>query len=58
MSGQTIDDLKKKIETTNKPASMELPGTKLAIATTVKTSLVRAFNVLGFIEGLRPEIEG
>jgi len=57
MSGQTIDDLKKKIETTNKPASMELPGTKLAIATTVKTSLVRAFNVLGFIEGSDPKLK-
>ena len=56
-SGQTIDDLKKKIESTNKPASMDLPGTKLAIATTVKTSLVRAFNVLGYIEGSDPKLK-
>jgi len=56
-SGQTIDDLKKKIESTNKPASMDLPGTKLTIDTTAKTSLVRAANIIGYIEGSDPKLK-
>jgi hypothetical protein len=50
-TGQTIDDLKKKIESTLKPASMDIPGAKMTIATTSKTSLVRGTNVIGVIEG-------
>jgi len=63
-TGQTIDDLKKKIETTDKqgkivliPASMDLPGTKVTISTTAKTSLVRGINVLGIIEGSDPKLK-
>ena len=56
-TGQTIDDLKIKIETANKPASMDLPGTKVTISTTAKTSLVRAINVLGMIEGSDPKLK-
>ena len=50
-SGQKIDDLKQKIDTTLKPASLELPGTRLSITTTAKTNLVTCRNVIGFIEG-------
>jgi len=56
-TGQTIDDLKKKIETTNKPASMDVPGAKLTIATTSKTALVRGTNVIGVIEGSDPKLK-
>jgi hypothetical protein len=56
-TGQSIDDLKKKIETTNKPASMDLPGTKVTVSTTAKTSLVRAINVVGMIEGSDPKLK-
>jgi len=63
-TGQTIDDLKKKIESTDKqgksvlaPASMLLPGTKVTISTTAKTSLVRGINVLGMIEGSDPKLK-
>ncbi len=63
-TGQTIDDLKKKIETTDKqgkivltPASIDLPGTKVTISTTAKTSLVRGINVLGIIEGSDPKLK-
>ncbi len=53
-SGQTLEDLKKKIETTWKPASLELPGTRLTIESTVKAQLVRGINVVGAIEGSDP----
>jgi hypothetical protein len=56
-TGQTIDGLKKKIETTMKPASMEVPGAKMTIATTAKTALVRCTNVLGIIEGSDPVLK-
>ena len=56
-TGQTIDDLKKKIESTMKPVSMDLPGAKMTIATTAKTALVRGINVLGVIEGSDPKLK-
>jgi hypothetical protein len=56
-TGQTIDDLKKKIESTTKPASMAVPGAKVTIATTAKTALVRGTNVLGVIEGSDPKLK-
>jgi Peptidase family M28 len=56
-TGQTIDDLKKKIESTMKPASMDLPGAKMTIATTAKTALVRGTNVIGMIEGSDPKLK-
>jgi Zn-dependent M28 family amino/carboxypeptidase len=56
-TGQTIDELKKKIETTSKPASMDLPGAKVTITTTSKTALVRGTNVLGIIEGSDPKLK-
>jgi len=63
-TGQTIDDLKKKIETKDlkgkfvlMPASMDLTGTKITISTTAKTSLVRALNVVGYIEGSDPVLK-
>lgn len=56
-TGQTIDDLKKKIESTMKPASMDVPGTKMTVTTTAKTALVRGTNVLGIIEGSDPKLK-
>ncbi len=56
-AGQTIDDLKKKIESTMKPASMDIPGAKMTIATTAKIALVRGTNVLGVIEGSDPKLK-
>ncbi len=56
-SGQTIDDLKQKIETTSKPASMELPGTRLTVTSTSKAELVRSQNVLAYIEGSDPKLK-
>ena len=56
-TGQTIDDLKAKIDATLKPASMAVAGAKLTIATTAKTALVRGTNVLGLIEGSDPALK-
>jgi len=56
-TGQTIDGLKAKIESTMKPASMDVPGAKMTIATTAKTALVRGTNVLGIIEGSDPTLK-
>jgi hypothetical protein len=56
-TGQTIDDLKAKIESTMKPSSMSVPGAKVTIATTAKTALVRGTNVLGIIEGSDPKLK-
>ena len=56
-TGQTIDDLKRKIESTMKPASFDIPGAKMTIATTATTRLVRGANVLGVIEGSDPELK-
>jgi hypothetical protein len=63
-TGQTIDDLKNKIETKDKkgkivliPVSIELPGTKVTISTTAKTALIRGINVLGMIEGSDPKLK-
>jgi hypothetical protein len=56
-TGQTIDDLKKKIESTMKPASMDVLGAKMTITTKSKTALVRGTNVLGIIEGSDPKLK-
>ncbi len=56
-AGLKIEDLQKKIEDTFKPASMELPGTKLTISTTAKAALVRSANVLAYIEGTDPVLK-
>ncbi len=56
-TGQTIDELKKRIETTRKPASMDLAGARMTVATTSKTALVQCRNVIGVIEGSDPELK-
>jgi len=56
-TGKTIDELKAQIEKTYQPASADLAGTKVTMTTTAKTSLVRAFNVLGYIEGSDPKLK-
>jgi hypothetical protein len=56
-SGLKIDDLKNKIESSNKPASLEIPGTRLTLSTTLKTALVRGQNVLGYVEGSDPVLK-
>ncbi len=56
-TGKTIDDLQKEIETTNRPASVDLSDTKVTVSTTAKTGLIRALNVIGYIEGSDPKLK-
>lgn len=56
-TGKTIDELKQAIEKTYKPASRELPGTRVSITSTVKANLVRTMNVIGYIEGSDPQLK-
>jgi hypothetical protein len=56
-SGKTIDELKTSIETSMKPASMEISGTQLTIESTATVKLVKCANVLGMIEGSDPELK-
>jgi hypothetical protein len=55
--GQRVDDLKKKIDTTFKPASLELAATRLTITTTSTSSLVRCRNVVACLEGGDPNLK-
>jgi hypothetical protein len=56
-TGKTIDELKAQIETAKKPASMDLAGSRITLTTTAKTGLVRATNVIGYIEGSDPTLK-
>lgn len=56
-TGKTIDDLKRSIETSLKPASMDLSGAKITIESTATVKLVKCVNVLGMIEGSDPELK-
>ena len=56
-TGSKLDDLQKKIEATLKPASLVVPGTKLTLATTAKTALVKSMNVIGCVEGSDPALK-
>ncbi|MDH4197485.1 MAG: M28 family peptidase, partial [Candidatus Aminicenantes bacterium] len=56
-AGMKLEDLKKKIETTGKPASMVIPGATLTIATTLKSEFVRGMNVVGVVEGSDPKLK-
>ncbi len=56
-TGKTIDELKQTIEKTYKPASRDLPGTKVSISTTVKANLVRTMNIIGYLEGSDPQLK-
>jgi hypothetical protein len=56
-TGQTIDDLKAKIDAAYKPASTDIAGAKVTIAATAKTALVRGTNIIGYIEGSDPKLK-
>lgn len=57
-SGQSVDSLKAKIESRQKPASFEIAGGKLAIRTTADTErLLRCHNVLGLVTGSDPRLK-
>jgi hypothetical protein len=57
MVDQNVETLKGKIEETIQSHSMALPGVTLTIENEVETKLVNSMNVLGYIEGLEPELK-
>jgi Zn-dependent M28 family amino/carboxypeptidase len=56
-AGMKLEDLKKKIETSKKPASREIPGALVTMTSTLKTQMVRGINVVGVIEGSDPALK-
>ena len=56
-SGKTLDELKKSIETAYQPVSRDIPGAKAIIDTTATSRLIRAKNVIGYIEGSDPKLK-
>jgi hypothetical protein len=56
-AGRTLDDAKKTIDEGKKPASFDIPGATLTIASTLKTQTARGINVVGMIEGSDPALK-
>jgi len=56
-AGTTIEGLIKKIQTTRKPASLDVPATRLTLQAQAKTSLVKAGNVIAVLEGSDPKLK-
>jgi hypothetical protein len=56
-AGMTLEDLKKNIEMSKKPASREIPGTFITMTSTLKTQTIRGINVVGVIEGSDPALK-
>jgi len=56
-AGLKLEDLKKKIEASKKPVSLDVAGASVTMASTVKTQVIRGINVVGMIEGSDPELK-
>ena len=56
-AGMKLEDLKKKIEASKKPASLEIPGTFVTMTSSLKTQTIRGINVVGVIEGSDPALK-
>lgn len=56
-AGRTLEAAKKKIDDAKKPASFDVPGVALTIASTLKTQMARGINVVGMIEGSDPALK-
>lgn len=53
-----LEDIKKKIETSKKSASLEVPGAFITMTSTLKTTTIRGINVVGVLEGSDPTLKG
>jgi hypothetical protein len=56
-AGLKLDDLKKRIEASKKPASLAIPEAFVTMTSTLKTQTIRGINVVGVIEGSDPELK-
>ncbi len=57
-AGMKLDDMKKKIEASKKPASIDVPGAFVTLTSTLKTTTIRGINVVGVLEGSDPTLRG
>ncbi len=57
-AGKTAEGLKKSIDEAKKPASFDVPGASLTVASSLKTQMARGINVVGMIEGSDPALKG
>jgi hypothetical protein len=57
-AGMKLDDIKKRIEASKKPASLEVPGAFVTMTSTLKTTTIRGINVVGVLEGSDPSLKG
>ena len=56
-TGQTLDGLRRRIDSTGRPASFPLPGALLRVRNAVKTEIVNGKNILGVIAGSDPVLK-
>jgi len=56
-AGMKLEDIKKNIETSKKPASRDIPGAFVTMTSTLKTQTIRGINVVGVIEGSDPDLK-
>jgi len=56
-AGTKLEDIKKKIESSRKPASLEIPGAVVTMTSTLKTTTIRGINVVGVLEGSDPALK-
>ena len=56
-TGYTLEELQKKIDSTEKPFSFELKNKAVSIIQKVKTEVVNCKNVIGYVEGSDPKLK-
>jgi hypothetical protein len=56
-AGMKLEDIKKKIEASRKPASSDVPGAFITMSSTLKTTTIRGINVVGVLEGSDPALK-
>jgi hypothetical protein len=56
-AGKNLDQLQKQISKSGKPVSCEIAGLTATVKTTIETSEISAYNVIGIIEGSDPVLK-
>jgi hypothetical protein len=56
-AGLTLDEFKKKVEASRRPASRDIPGASVALSSTLKVQAIRGINVVGILEGSDPKLK-
>ncbi len=56
-SGYTLEELQKKIDTTQKPFSFPVENTTFTVSSKVETEVLNCKNVVGYVEGSDPKLK-